>query len=650
MKFIPRAEAPKWKNVFSNFNDFRRRMNNKMFFFVEKKPGTFVKDDSFRIKSNWVAPMEFNDVNTFCWNVREHLRILFESRISFGKSPNLSNKEMSTLRKLRREKNKKLVINDTDKNVGPACADKDDVIKECKRQLDDIEVYLKLSNDQVQELIRQIQNQLVNIIDFHKQRGNCSKREEEFLISKLHIFIIPHFYILWKILKDPIVGRPIVSGCNWILTPVSIFVGHHLKKFCEKFDTILPDTLNLVKMLETKRFEQDCFLFTIDFKSLYTNIPVDHAIEMMKEIIFEHKDIISNGDFILDLLNLVLKNSLMQFREEFFQQIFEVIMGTNVAPILVNLYMAKLEKILKEKCFANPKLIWPVFYVRFIDDGFGITKGSRQDVEYWIAEFNKLVQSIIIDKYTYGTQVAFMDLFIYKSDRFRKYGKYDINIFQKAQNKYVYIPQKSYHRKHTIKNYVLNELRRYVKYNTEKCNYLKLRNKFFDRLRNRGFRKHLLKKLFQHISYAKRNIYLNLLDTACSNYVQETQIEQVLLTEEEEILNNNLLNPPPIVASEDADTLMVDTRGIKTASIQDKVVNLLHNDKDNNKEQEYSLGFVLTGECHFLNEEIKDILQQEQTKMSKISERFKRCFISSAIQPVYQKGNSIGSLISKTKI
>ena len=56
----------------------------------------------------------------------------------------------------------------------------------------------------------------------------------------------------------------------------------------------------------------------------------------------------------------------------------------------------------------------------------------------------------------------------------------------------------------------------------------------------------------------------------------------MLLTEEEEILNNNLLNPPPIMASKDADTLMVDTRGIKTASIQDKVVNLLHNDKDNN--------------------------------------------------------------------
>ena len=54
---------------------------------------------------------------------------------------------------------------------------------------------------------------------------------------------------------------------------------------------------------------------------------MDHTIELMKEIIFEHKDVISNADFILDLLNMVLKNSLMQFREEFFQQIFGVIMG-----------------------------------------------------------------------------------------------------------------------------------------------------------------------------------------------------------------------------------------------------------------------------------------------------------------------------------
>ena len=109
------------------------------------------------------------------------------------------------------------------------------------------------------------------------------------------------------------------------------------------------DSLSLVKILEKKQFDSDCFLFTVDFESLYTNIPVEHAIEMMKELVFEYKEIITNADFIIDLLEVVLKNSLMEFEGEYFQQIFGIIMGTNVAPILANLYLAKLEKMLKEK-------------------------------------------------------------------------------------------------------------------------------------------------------------------------------------------------------------------------------------------------------------------------------------------------------------
>ena len=35
MKFIPKSGTLKWKNIFSNFENFRQRMNNKMFFFVE---------------------------------------------------------------------------------------------------------------------------------------------------------------------------------------------------------------------------------------------------------------------------------------------------------------------------------------------------------------------------------------------------------------------------------------------------------------------------------------------------------------------------------------------------------------------------------------------------------------------------------------
>ena len=96
-------------------------------------------------------------------------------------------------------------------------------------------------------------------------KGNCTKKEAEFLLSKMYVFDIPHFYIIWKILKNPIVGRPIVAVYNWILTPASIFVGHYLKEFYSKFENILTDSLSLIRILEISKFDKDCYLFIIDF-------------------------------------------------------------------------------------------------------------------------------------------------------------------------------------------------------------------------------------------------------------------------------------------------------------------------------------------------------------------------------------------------
>ena len=65
-----------------------------------------------------------------------------------------------------------------------------------------------------------------------------------------------------------------------------------------------------------------------------------------------------------------------------------------------------LENELKAKCCSDPKLIWPVLFKRFIDDGFGITKGLRKDVMYWIEKFNGLRKTVQIDKYNWGNALS----------------------------------------------------------------------------------------------------------------------------------------------------------------------------------------------------------------------------------------------------
>ena len=84
-------------------------MNSKMYFSEsESKPGVFEKNKKFRLKSNFVPPMEYTAVNNFCWNIRDAINILFEKDIV--EKQNLSNKEKSSLKTLMKTKTSKFAL------------------------------------------------------------------------------------------------------------------------------------------------------------------------------------------------------------------------------------------------------------------------------------------------------------------------------------------------------------------------------------------------------------------------------------------------------------------------------------------------------------------------------------------------------------
>ena len=168
----------------------------------------------------------------------------------------------------------------------------------------------------------------------------------------------------------------------------------------------------------------------------------------------------------------------MKFQEEFFMQILGIVMGTNLAPILANIYMAMLEEELYIICIRK-NIIWPEMFKRFIDDGFGVIKSNKKQFSMWVAEFNNLRENIFIDKWSSANHVAFMNLYIFKGKEFHINGKLSIKVYQKPENKYMYIPFKSARPRHTVKNFILGELKRYVRINMDELNFLKIRNIFF---------------------------------------------------------------------------------------------------------------------------------------------------------------------------
>ena len=153
----------------------------------------------------------------------------------------------------------------------------------------------------------------------------------------------PRFYIIPKIHKTPIAGRPIVPSHSWMTSGLSRVADHLLRPALERCHTVLRDTKELVNIIERKQFPtQDIILVTADVVSLYTNISISDCLEKLSRFSY-----LQGREYILDMINIVLKyNYFKDVNDTWFHQIHGIAMGTPIAPLIANMYMYQLEKTL----------------------------------------------------------------------------------------------------------------------------------------------------------------------------------------------------------------------------------------------------------------------------------------------------------------
>ena len=82
-------------------------------------------------------------------------------------------------------------------------------------------------------------------------------------------------------------------------------------------------------------------LVSIDVSALYTNIPQDEGIEAVRETLLERDHPEVPTDFIIRLLEIILKNNIFEFNSELFLQLIGTAMGTRPAVSYANIFMAR---------------------------------------------------------------------------------------------------------------------------------------------------------------------------------------------------------------------------------------------------------------------------------------------------------------------
>jgi len=310
-------------------------------------------------------------------------------------------------------------------------------------------------------------------------------------------------YFLKKIHKNPIAVRPIVSGCGGPTEKLSQLVDLHLQPFVPQIKSYIRDSTHLINILETTTIPRNSVLATIDVKSLYLNIPHKDGIQAVKNrVYYNNKDsenVAIPPGTMSDLLNIVLKHNYFQFADRMYHQVQGTAMGTKMAPAYANIFMAELEEKLLENSTTDPYL-----WKRYIDDILCIWPGDEKDLERFIAHLNRSHPTI---KFTYEcskTSVDFLDITIYKGERYRATGKLDIKPHFKKTNKFQYLEFTSAHPRNTFKSLIKGEMTRLLRACSSEQEYTKIQQKMFKLFKERGYPTTLIKTVQQSVPFAKR--------------------------------------------------------------------------------------------------------------------------------------------------
>ena len=108
---------------------------------------------------------------------------------------------------------------------------------------------------------------------------------------------------------------------------------------------------------------------------------------------------------VLNMLSLVLKCNCFRFNEEFYLQINGTAMGTQVAPTYAIIFMNWFEKSYVYTYHQRPR-IW----LRFIDDIWGVFRGTEQEFKLFLDHINSAHPSIKFTAEYSKDRVTFLDV------------------------------------------------------------------------------------------------------------------------------------------------------------------------------------------------------------------------------------------------
>ena len=456
LTFCPTPPRPDKSEIWNDFKEFHRRLELAQFFkptnenidleitqsiidFMNKNAEDEYEDitvnnpyneihQKFKNKSRWKPNPPNKTLDTF---KRAFKMNLLECKFNKNPLQNITKDERAGMRDL--QNNPHIVIKKADKGSAVVIMNTTDYLREGYRQLSDGNFYTKLKDDPTIDLSKKICQVLTDMKNVNLIT------EKNFNYLNIDNPKSGRFYLLPKIHKKGIPGRPICSSIDHPTCNISKFIDAHIKDYVPKTASYVRDTQHFISRLKTlDKLPEGALLVTLDVSSLYTNIPNREGILAVAAHLRRDRTKDPITPFLLKLLELVLHSMNFTFNEEHYLQVGGTAMGTAVAPNYANLFMDRFETKALEKWHLKP-LLW----LRFIDDIFMIWTHGRDELNKFINYLNSIHPKIKFTSEINDTHVNFLDTTV-KVDADRSIYT---TLYEKPTDTHLYLHYQSAHHK-----------------------------------------------------------------------------------------------------------------------------------------------------------------------------------------------------------
>ena len=202
-----------------------------------------------------------------------------------------------------------------------------------------------------------------------------------------------------------------------------------LNGYVESTPSYLKDTTDfLCKLNEVNEpLSKDSILFCFDVVKLYPSIPREEGMQACQDALETRTDKTVGTEEVMAMIKTVLENNVFEFDGNEYIQTEGVAIGSKLGRNFACTYMRQWDEML-EQCEKQP-----MFYKRFIDDGFGIWTHRVEELVKFQAWANGIHPNI-------HTEIEFLDTLVKILD-----GNFVTGLFTKKTDKHLYVQVKSRH-------------------------------------------------------------------------------------------------------------------------------------------------------------------------------------------------------------